>query len=299
MDQKNLFSGMQIFCAVVENGGFGAAARLRGHSVSHVSKSVARLEARLGTRLLNRTTRTVSLTETGRTYYDHARQIIRDAESVERRIQSVGERPVGLLRVSVPVMFAQAHLKRWLPEFLSECPDVSVDLDASDRMVDIIGEGYDVIVRAGALNDTGLIAKKLLSTRQMTVAAPAYLKAHGEPAHPSELRDHALIDFSYRTVSNNWEFTGPGGNPLFVSVTPRIRCNSAEMEAALAVGGVGITGLPHMACQQDVAAGALVPILEAFEQPPIDLQVVYPSRAYLAPKVRAFVDFLDRNCRRL
>lgn len=299
MEQNNPFDGMQVFCAVVEAGGFSAAARQLGHSVSHVSKVVARLETKLRTRLLNRTTRRVSLTELGNTYYDQARQILRDAETVRDRIQNTGVRPVGLLRISIPVMFSQAHLQYWLPDFLQRYPDVSVEIEESDRMVDIVGEGFDAVIRAGPLKDAGLIARSLLQTRQMIVAAPSYLKQHGTPQHPRDLRDHTLIDFSYRATSNSWEFVGENGRPMNVAATPRIRCNSAEMEAALAVAGVGITGLPHMACQRQVASGALVPILEPFEQPPIALQVVYPSRAYLAPKVRAFVDFLGEKCQSL
>ena len=295
---NNHFDGMVLFCAVVEAGSFTAAARKLGHSVSHVSKEVARLEGRLGTRLLNRTTRTISLTETGRVYYDQARQIVRDAEAIDQRIQAVGDRPFGLLRVSVAVMFGHAYLNQWLPEFLSDYPDITCEVEVSDRKVNIVAEGFDAVVRAGRLEDTDLIAKELTRTRRMAVASSTYLDANGTPKHPHDLSDHALIDFSYRSIANVWDFAGTSGKTIAVPVAPVVTCNSAEMEAALAVAGVGITRLPQLACEDEIASGALVPILEGFEKPPIGIYVVYPSRAHLAPKVRAFVDFLDHKCKR-
>ena len=295
---NNHFDGMLLFCAVVEAGGFTAAAREFGRSVSHVSKEVARLEARLDARLLNRTTRRISLTETGRVYYTQARQIVRDAEAIDQRIQSVGDRPFGLLRVSVTVMFSHAYLNGWLPEFLRLYPDIACDIVVSDRKVNIVAEGFDAVVRAGRLEDADLIAKELTQTRQLAVAAPSYLETNGSPNHPRELADHVLIDFSYRNISRVWDFSGTNGKTITVPVSPLVTCDSAEMETALAVAGLGITRLPQLACEDEVRSGALVPILEGFEKPPIGIYAVYPSRAHLAPKVRAFVDFLDKKCKR-
>jgi DNA-binding transcriptional LysR family regulator len=294
---NNSFAGMALFCTVTEAGGFTAAAHRLGHSVSHVSKAIARLEARLGTRLLNRTTRTISLTESGRIYYDHARQIVRDAEAIDQRIQSVGNSPFGLLRASVAVMFADAYLNQWLPGFLQQYPDITCQIEVSDRKVNIVAEGIDVVVRAGQLQDADMIAKELFKTRLLTVAAPSYLDAHGTPDHPHDLAGHDLIDFSYRPVAGAWAYVGGGNRGISVPVSPLVKCDSAEMETALAIAGTGITRLPQLACEKEIAAGALVPILEEYEQEPIGIYIVYPSRAHLAPKVRAFVDFLDGKCR--
>ncbi len=293
---SDLFDGMAIFCEVVEANGFAAAAASTGHSASHVSKAVARLEARMGVRLLNRTTRRLSLTDVGRTYYDQARQIVDDARTVRDRIMNIGEKPVGLLRVSAPVSFSQTHINRWLPEFMLAYPDLRIDIEISDRMVDIVAEGFDVVIRASRLDDTSLIARKLTTTRLMTVAAPDYLRRRGTPVTPHELSGHTLIDFSYRKMSGSWEYRGPKGRSLTVAITPTLVCNSAETELAAAVAGAGITRLPSMACEAELKSGELVPILTDFEEPPIGVYALYPSRAHLAPKVRAFVDFLVEKC---
>lgn len=293
---RNLFDGMTIFCEVVEANGFAAAAAHLGHSASHVSKEVARLETRLGARLLNRTTRRLSLTEIGRTYFEQSRQIIDDAKSVQNRILSIGEKPIGLLRISVPVSISQTHINKWLPEFLQTYPDVRMEVEVSDRMVDIVAEGFDVVIRASRLDDTGLIARKLMTSRLLTVASPAYLERCGEPENPHALSDHALIDFSYRKMSGSWEYRANAGRSISVSISPLLVCNSAETELAAVVGGVGIARLPGMACERELDAGLLVPILTAYEELPIGVYALYPSRAHLAAKVRAFVDFLVAKC---
>ena len=292
-NNDHVFDGMVVFCEVVEAAGFTAAAKNLGHSASHVSKEVARLEDRLGARLLNRTTRTVSLTESGRIYYETARRVVDDARAAETQILSVRDQPFGLLRVSVPVSFSLGYLNAWLPEFLNAYPAVRLEIEASDRVVDIVAEGFDVVVRAAQLDDTELIAKRLLTSRRLTVASPAYLDAHGEPSSPEELAEHTLIDFAHRRIAGTWNYIRGDGSEIRVNVTPRVVCDSAETEAALAVAGIGITRLPSLACRDELASGALVPILTAFEKPPLGVYVVYPSRSHLAAKVRAFVDFLS------
>ncbi len=295
-NNKSLFDGMTIFCEVIEANGFSAAAARLGHSASHVSKAVARLEARLGTRLLNRTTRKLSLTEAGWTYFEQSRRIIDDAKAVQDQILSVGDRPMGLLRVSAPVSFSRNHIDHWLPEFLQACPEVRLEIDVSDRMVDIVAEGFDVVVRAGRLDDTGMIARRLKTSRLLTLASPDYLQRFGEPESPHDLGDHTLIDFSYRKMASSWEYRTGKGRSISVAVAPRLICNSAETELAAALAGTGITRLPSMACEAEIASGRLVPILADYEEPPIGIYALYPSRAHLAAKVRAFVDFLVTKC---
>lgn len=291
----NLFDGLVVFCSVIEEGSFTAAAKALHHTTSHISKEVARLERRLGTRLMNRTTRKISLTESGRIFYENSRRIIDDAESTHSQILSTEDRPFGHLKVSVPVMFSDACLNPWLPDFAGECPDVTLDIEISDRYVDIVAEGFDVVVRAGALDDSDFIARKLMRTRQLTVASPAYLKKHGTPQSPHELSGHSLVSFSFRGIANTWVYQGGDGNPLAVSVMPKIRCNSASMEVALAKSGFGITRIPYLAGEQELGNGTLVPILEAFEIPKLEIHAIYPSRQHLAPKVCAFVDFLAKK----
>lgn len=289
---RDLFDGLIVFCAVVESGGFSAAARALGHTPPHVSKEVAKLEDRLQTRLLNRTTRSVSLTEAGEGFYRDVRQIVDEAGDAEKKLASLSASPSGLLKISVPVALARSGLDTWLAEFLDKYRDIRIDLETSERMVDIVAEGFDVVVRAGYLGDSDLIARRLAESRRIVVAAPDYLAQAGTPGSPEELKDHAIIDFSGRRTVGQWPFIGPDGKRFLVSLTPRVICNSAETEQVFAIEGVGVTALPEFVCRQAIHAGQLMPILEEFEEPPIGLYAIYPSRSQLAAKIRVFVDFL-------
>jgi len=293
MDQnKNLFEGMVLFCTIVEQESLSAAAKLLGHTASHVSKELARLEARLGARLLNRTTRRLSLTETGQIYYTNARRLVNDAGVIETQIQTLGDRPFGELKMSVPAVFAQGCFGDWLPEFLKEYPDIKLNLDVSDRKVDMVSEGYDLIVRIGVLPDTDLIARELFQTELLTVASPDYLSKNGIPEHPADLPNHSLIDFSHRDIAHSWTYPGKRGAPISFAIDPRTRCNDAEMERSLAIAGTGITRLPALICSDDIKAGCLVRLLTDFEPKPAGVNLVYPNREHLPRKTRVMVDFL-------
>lgn len=289
---KDLFDGMVLFCAVVAQESMSAAAKLLGHTPSHVSKEIARLEARLGTRLLNRTTRRISLTESGRIYYENARRIVDDAHAVQNRLHAIGDRPFGELRMSVPVVFAHGWLNDWLPEFLVRYADIDLHIDISERRADIVGEGFDLLVRIGDLPPSDLIARELFRTQGLTVASPGYLKRKGRPLHPGELKDHDLIDFSFHGITQRWTYPGPNGEVITVPITPRVRCNDAHTEKALALAGRGITRLPNIACQTELEAGTLVPILTDFRAPTVGVHVIYASRDNLPAKTRAMIDFL-------
>ncbi|WP_170330319.1 LysR family transcriptional regulator [Ruegeria arenilitoris] len=283
---------MILFCAVVEQEGMSAGAKLLGHTPSHVSKEIARLEARLGTRLLNRTTRRISLTESGRIYYENARRIVDDTRAVQNRLHSVGDRPFGELRMSVPVVFAHGWLNDWLPEFLQRYPEVDLNIDVSERRADMIGEGIDLLVRIGDLPPSDLIAREIFCTQGLTVASPTYLKRNGTPRHPNELKEHQLIDFSFHGFTQNWTYPGPDGELITVPIAPRIRCNDAHTEKVLALAGRGITRLPELSCRAELDAGTLVAILPNFRAPSIGVNVIYASRDNLPAKARAMIDFL-------
>jgi len=289
---RDLFDGMVLFCAVVEQEGMSAGAKLLGHTPSHVSKEIARLEARLGARLLNRTTRRISLTESGRIYYENARRIVDDTRAVQNRLHSVGDRPFGELRMSVPVVFAHGWLNNWLPEFLQRYPEVDLNIDVSERRADMIDEGIDLLVRIGDLPPSDLIAREIFRTQGLTVASPSYLKRNGTPRHPNDLKDHELIDFSFHGITQNWSYPGPDGEMITVPIAPRIRCNDAQTEKVLALAGRGITRLPDLSCQAELDAGALVAILPDFRAPSIGVNVIYASRDNLPAKTRAMIDFL-------
>lgn len=287
--------GIPVFVEVVDAGGFTAAARNLGHSVSFVSKEIARLEDRLGVRLLNRTTRSVSPTDIGQAYYERCRQIVADARDAERGITESHENPQGLLTVSAPVSFGLAYLNDVLPEFLADYPDIALNVEMSDRLVDVIAEGFDVVIRAGYLRDSNLIARRLMRSRLLTVASPEYLARAGTPRTPDELSDHACIAFAYKQVTTHWEYRDPDGGSIGVTVSPRAVCNNAETEIALVAAGAGITRMPSFICHREVEDGRLIPILERFESPPIGVYTVYPHRVHLSAKVRVFVDFLIRK----
>lgn len=281
-----------MYCAVVEQDGFTAAAKKLGHTASHVSKEIARLEKRLGTRLLNRTTRKISLTEPGKAYYDSVRRLVDDADAMEQRLQALGDRPFGELRMSVPVVFAHGCLNGWLPEFLDRYPDVSLRLEVSERRADIVAEGFDLVVRIGSLPPSDLIARELFRTRGIAVASPGYLEEFGEPMHPGDLVNHCLIDFSTQGAVGSWSFSDPGERDLSVLIEPRICCNDAKTEKALALAGRGVTRLPELFCRDELENGNLVAILTAFERPPAGVHAVYASRENLPTKTRAMIDFL-------
>jgi len=292
---KDLLDGMVLFCAVVEQQGMSAAGKQLGHTPSHVSKEIARLESRLGTRLLNRTTRRISLTESGSTYYKNARRIVGDAHAVQSHLLSLGDRPFGELRMSVPVVFAHGWLNNHLPEFLDCYPEIDLHVDISERRADMIAEGFDLLVRIGTLPSSELIARELFRTQGFTLASPAYLANKGMPLHPDDLIDHDLIDFSYHGISRNWVFSGPDGETISVPVNPRIRCNDAHSEKTLALAGQGITRLPNLACQAELDSGTLVSILTEFAERPVGVHVIYASRDNLPAKTRAMINFLVKQ----
>ena len=290
-DNVDLLDGIIVFTTVVEAGGFSAAAKRLGRSVSFVSKEVSRLEARLKIRLLNRTTRSVVPTDTGRDYYERCRQIVAEAVDAEGDLAASHQNPQGQLKISMPVSFGRSYLDKSLPEFLNTYPDITLNAELSDRFVDVVAEGYDVVIRAGNLKESSLIARKLANSRLMTVASPEYLERHGTPQTPAELSEHTCICWT-NTPTKQWRFVGPENSTISVDIEPRIICNTSELELPLAVNGVGITRLPGFICHREVESGQLVPILVDFENPPIGLYAVYPHRAHLSAKVRVFVDFL-------
>jgi len=286
-----LLNGVAVFVGVINAGSFTAAAQALGHSTSYVSKEITRLEKRLGSRLLNRTTRTISLTDAGRAYYERCSQIVIDAENAERSIGQLQDNPKGLLRVNAPVSFGSIYLLDHLSEFLKRFPEITLEVEFNDRMIDVVAEGYDVVIRAGQIQDSNLVARKFTTSKSIVVASPAYFKNNGRPETVSELKHHACLAYSLIPNPTLWEFVKDGHRTV-VKVTPRLMCNNAAVEVAMAVNGIGIGRIPLFCCEQEIAEGALEVILDDYEQPEIGVYAVYPHRQYLTAKVRAFVDFL-------
>jgi DNA-binding transcriptional LysR family regulator len=259
-------------------------------SPAQTSKLVARLEDRLGARLLNRTTRDVSLTDTGRAYLDRARLLLEDYDALESSVRDV-KGPRGLLRLSVPVSFGAAQLESALLDFARANPEVELEVAFTDRLVNLVEEGFDMAIRISRLADSSLIARRLAPARIVTVAAPAYLDHHGEPQSPADLVDRdVIVDLNAREPSL-WVF-GQEKNRSEVRVHGRLRFQSADACVAAARAGFGIARSPAFVAAAHLRLGQLRTILPGFEPEPLFVHAVYPHGRHLAPKVRALVDFL-------
>ncbi len=287
----DVLDGIAVFVSVINTGSFTAAAQALGHSTSYVSKAVSRLEKRLESRLLNRSTRTISLTDTGRAYFERCSQIVIDAENAYRSISLLQDEPRGLLRINAPVSFGNRHLLDHLPEFMKQFTEVNLEVEFNDRMIDVIAEAYDVVIRAGTIKDSNLVARKFTSSKMVVVASTDYLNNNGRPQDASELKQHHCITYSLTPNPTVWEFN-KNGKQTSVTIQPRLICNNGELEVSMAKNGIGICRLPLFLCSDEVNNGELEIILQDFEQPEIGVYAVFPHRQYLTAKVRAFVDFL-------
>ncbi|WP_318469192.1 LysR family transcriptional regulator [Photobacterium leiognathi] len=294
MTNNQLFDGIALFVQVVKSGGFGAAAQAMGYSNSYVSKEIVKLENRLGVRLLNRTTRSISLTPEGKSYYQECLQLISDAEQAVAHITQSTVAPKGTLKISCPVWFGKHYLKHVFSAYLTRYPDVMIDLDMSDKAIDVIGDGYDLVIRASAkLDESSLICKRIYSSRICTVASPEYLAKHGRPIHPTELSSHHCFCYSNLKKSNIWDYMDKAGNQTSVDVHQRIRSNNTEMSLALVCNGDGIIRLPEFYIEQQIKTGELILLFEDYVFPMVDVYALYPTRKHLASKVRCFLDLID------
>jgi DNA-binding transcriptional LysR family regulator len=284
------FDEINAFAAVADARSFTQGARRIGVSSAQVSKLVARLENRLGARLLNRTTRDVSLTDTGRAYLERAKTVLEDFEALEGSVRDQSG-PRGLLKISAPFSFGASQLTPALLDFAAAYPEVSLDVSATDRMVNLVEEGFDVAVRIGQLADSSVIARKLAAVRLVTCASPEYLARAGTPHSPHDLAQHeAIIDTNARDPMV-WTY-GAANDQQEVRVHGRLRFGGADACVAAGVRGLGVVRTPAFAATEELRAGRLVPLLCAWEPSVIYVHAVYPHARHLAAKVRAFVDFL-------
>jgi DNA-binding transcriptional LysR family regulator len=284
-------TSMAVFAHVVEANSFTAAAAQLGMSRSAVSKAIAGLEDRLGARLLNRTTRRLALTEVGQAFYERCARIVAEAEDAELAVSTLQTAPRGTLRLNAPVSFGSLHLAPVLPDFLLRHPEVRVDITLTDRVVDLIDEGYDLAVRIGTLRDSSLIARRLADTRLLVCAAPAYWDRRGRPDAPQALSTHSCLTYAYQHNPNEWPFVGPDGR-ITVRVAGPMHANNGDLTIAAARAGLGVTVAPSFLCGPDLAAGRLEAVLTDWTPPPYGIHAVYPHARHLSAKVRAFVDFL-------
>lgn len=289
MDLNELF----IFVRVAQAGSFAAASRALDIPKSTLSRKVSELEERLGARLLQRTTRKLSLTHAGRIYFDHAARIVSDIEEAERSVTEMQEVPRGLLRVTAPVGFK--FLGGMVTGFLSRYPEVEVTISCTDRVVDLVDEGFDLAIRAGKLADSSLVAKLLGYERWLLVSSAKYLEGSDTPKVPADLESHAsIVFFGGRMERTQWTLERDGTS-CQVRVTSRLAANDIDMVKEAALAGLGIAMLPASRCIDEIRMKRLVRILPDWQAPATPIHIVYPSSRHLSPKVRAFIDHVAEH----
>jgi len=282
---------MQAFVAVADLQGFAPAARKLGLSPSGVTRLIAALEERLGARLLQRTTRSVTLTDIGTRYLERARRILADVEEAEGSAQDERTRPSGRLVVSAPVGFGRLHVSPVMSTYLKRYPEVSAELRLADRMVNLVEDGIDLAVRIGHLADSSLVARQVGEMRRIVVASSGYLKQHGEPNTPEAIASHETIQFGAMTASPDWRFV-EHNSEIRVACTPRFTTNSADAAIQYAEQGGGLTRVLAYQAADAIKGGRLRVVLAQFEQPPLPIHIVYPTSRLLSAKVRTFIDLV-------
>jgi len=285
------FREMQAFAAVVDAGSFIRAADTLGHSKAAVSRYVGELEARLGVRLLHRTTRRLSLTEEGKVFHARCKDLLTVVDEAEAEVTARTGEAVGQLKVNVPVSFGLRHLSHLWAEFMTLHPKVTLDVTLTDRVVDLLDEGYDLAVRIARLPSSSLVSRQLSSTRLILCASPTYVSRHGTPADISELASHAVIAYTLLSMGDHWQFEGPDG-PVSVTVVPRLSANSGETCVAAALQHQGIVLQPSFLIGTHLKSGALVELLPQFRSIELGIYAVYPTRKHVTPKVRLLIEFL-------
>ncbi|WHI47004.1 LysR family transcriptional regulator [Microbulbifer sp. EKSA008] len=283
-------AAIPIFVTVAETGGFSPAAKLLGISKSAVSKRVTQLELQLGVKLLHRTTRKLSLTEAGEHFYEHARIAYKSAKDAQDAVLQLQGEPRGRLRINAPMSFGRLHLAPLIPVFMKRYPEISIDMILDDKVVDLVGEGFDIAIRGGDLPDTSLIARKLAPLKSVLCASPSYLKEFGEPTELEQLSAHNCLIFTYSRDVKEWGFIKD--NHLHtIEVKGNYQVNNSEALREALLQGVGIGRLPTFVAGPDIEAGKLIPLFEEYQMPAKSIYAVFPERQFMPAKVRAFIDF--------
>lgn len=287
----DIIVGMRTFVTVVEAGSFTAAAARLDMSTALVSKYIGQLEQRLGSRLLNRTTRSLALTEIGKAYFERCRQVIDDFDELEAAVQNKRSIASGKLIVTAPVTFGEMYLTSAIAEFLEQQPAITIDLRLTDRFVSLVDEGVDIAIRIAELEDSALIARRIAPARIIICATPSYIEQHGAPDKPDDLEHHScIIDTNFRNGAL-WPFV-ENAKQTAIKVNGRFSVNSATAVREMLLKGSGLGLIPTYAVGDDIAQGRLVPVLEEFEATNLGIYAIYAHNRYLAAKVRVFIDFM-------
>lgn len=285
---------MAIFAHVVEAGSFTGAAKNLGLPKSTISRKITQLEERLGVRLIQRTTRSLRLTDTGHAYYKQCARILADIEEANIVVTQMQNTPTGTLRITAPVLFGSIILSSLLAEFLERYPQVSIDLRLSDQPMDLVQEGIDVAFRVGQLEDSSLIGRYLGDVRGILCASPSYLQRHQAPTHPDQLAEHTLLSLPDWLT---WQLNGQNQQTVNVQVKPRLQVNDFASLYTLTLAGAGIAPLPLIITTAAIQSGELVEVLSDWPSSSAPIHVLYPSNRHLSMKVRSFVDFVIDNIR--
>jgi len=284
-------ASIPVFAAIIEQGSFSKAADVLGITKSAVSKRITGLEARLGVRLLNRSTRKLSLTEAGERYYKHAQQALLAAEEAESAATELQNIPKGTLRLVTPMSFGVSHLASIIPEFLKQYPEIDIHIEMTDSWTDIIAEGFDLAIRTDSLTDGSLTVRKLVPLRSVLCASPDYIEKYGAPGLPSELSQHNCLMYTHHTVTNEWVFINNGEEET-IRINGNYRVNNSEALREAVLQGLGIGRLPTFIAGKDIKSGRLVRMMMDYAMPHKTLYAVFPQKKYMPERMRVFIDFL-------
>lgn len=293
MDQ---LGAMRVFLRVIQTGSFSAAAREKNTSQATISKKISALEDKLGVKLITRTSRELSLTQTGQQYYEHCVNILQEIDEVEASVRSQVSSPKGTLRIAAPAPLSRILLAPLIAEFLYEYPEIEIDMVIDERHIDLVAEGIDIAIRAKKLEDSSLIARPLFSNPLLLVASPSYLEKHGIPTQHNELKYHKCIVYTFKHSLNNWHFIDKG-HQISIPVRGIFRSNSGETNLEMALAGVGITQLPIWMTDRYLESGDLVQVLGSYPSDTVPINAIYPHSRHIPLKVRCFVDFIQEKLR--
>jgi DNA-binding transcriptional LysR family regulator len=283
---------MNVFVRVAKAGSFAGGARELDISRAMATKHIMQLESSLGTRLFNRTTRSLSLTDVGASYLERCQQVLQDVDEMEAAVTHLQTEPRGVLKISAPPVIGATHITRAIAEFIKIHSDLTVDLILQSSPGDMIDEGIDIAIYLGALDDTSMVARKLASSSMIVCGSPDYLARHGIPEKPEDLYEHSCLVNWASAPRNKWHFKSDSGN-VTIPVTGRMQANVADALRLAAIEGLGLVMLASYVVSRDIEKGKLKPVLENYTLPPLDIHAVYPHRKYLSAKVRRFLEFLQ------
>jgi DNA-binding transcriptional LysR family regulator len=286
-------TSMSVFVRVAKAGSFAGGASELGISRAMATKHIMQLEGSLGTRLFNRTTRSLNLTDVGTSYLERCQQVLLDVEEMEAAVTHLQTEPRGVLKISAPPVIGAKHITSAIAEFLKIHPDLTVDLILQSSTGDLIDEGIDIAIYLGDLADTSMVARKLASSSMVVCGSPDYLAKHGIPNTPEDLRNHSCLVNWASSPRNKWKFKSKTGYTS-INVSGRMQSNVADANRIAAVNGLGLVMLATYVVGRDIEKGKLIAVLEDYAPPPLDIHAVYPHRKYLSAKVRRFLDFLQK-----